>query len=49
MSIPLHSGAYLGGALGARAPWGHQRGAKKKEKKERERKREGRKKEERGK
>ena len=34
------SGAYLGGALGAWAPRGHQRGAKKKEKKERERKRE---------
>ena len=41
-------GAYLGGALGARAPRGHQRGAEKKEKrkrKERER-REKRKKEE---
>ena len=42
------TGAYLGGALGARAPRGHQRGAKKKEKrKEKERERgEKRKKEE---
>ena len=44
----VKSGAYLGGALGAWAPRGHQRGAKKKEKrKEKERKRgEKRKKEE---
>ena len=49
---PLHQyfqGRILGGALGARAPRGHQRGAKKKEKKERERKREGKKEEKRGK
>ena len=31
------AGAYLGGALGAWAPRGHQRGAKKKEKKGKER------------
>ena len=45
---PLSRGVSWG-ALEARAPRGHQRGAKKKEKKERERKREGRKEEKRGK
>ena len=44
----LTRGVSWGGALGAWAPRGHQRGAKKKEKKERERKREGRKEEKKG-